>query len=530
MICDQKLMTIDDVLRRLAPSLPQPHTCDVVDLNPGICLWSSRLHKILQPRRHVLVEPERDLYGNFIEPLLSKPQSAYRYAASITDVLAPSTGLLDALQPDNNSRARSALNKSLIVVANLTAKVEARRHQDSNYTGAMAKHMLYAFYGAMLLHPQESLHRYGLVRMLAWLPDEVKSSIIPRTVASRAKQSVQWDLVAGPKEIASGSSHLANPLWQQRHFELDVESKRLVSARRRPDLSDDLKERSPPPPEPAPVSYNLDTAGLEAMRKSLHRPVWTDELAELEEQYETGNVASKSKEEKRLRILRSKRVTQHNQHKRVLDIAQQQRTIDAAERALSSSSSSIGESDLSLEGTRELAATLNKEREKLPRHRRLALDKYVDDQRAFDHRPPVLAWDRREAEPLLVDRVEFVPQKPLALIDFQPDPFMMGRLDTTEKKMAFDEIVSTLFQQPGHTVYQALQSMVHDALPQFLERVPGLQDPLQGGKPDLRDVRIRSLPVNLFVDLALAWESWPFRTEALKWGQGQFAGQRFADG
>ncbi len=477
-----------------------------------------------------MVEPERKLYGNFIEPLLLPPQSAYRHAASIADVLVPSTGLLDEIQPDNNSKVQLAVNKSLIIIANLTAKTQARRYQDANYTGAMAKHMLYALYVAMLLYPQESLHRYGLVRMLAWLPGEDKTSIIPRTAVSRTKQSIQWDLAANPVEIASASSHLTSPLWHRRHFELDLESERLVSARKRPEPADEARERCPPSSEPLPVSYDIDAAGLEAMRKSPHRPEWTDELAELEEQYVAGNITSKSKEEKRLRILRSKRLTQHNQHRRVLEIAQQQRTLDQAEKALSGSGYYGRKSDLSSEASRKVAANLKKEREKLPRHRRLAVDKYVDDQRAFDHKPPVLAWDRREAEPLLVDREEFVPRKPLALIDFQPDPSLMAPLDTIEKRMAFNEIVSTLLQQPGNSVYQALQSMVHDALPQFLERVPGLQDPLQGGKLDLHDFRIRSLPVNLFVDLALAWESWPFRTEALKWGQDQFAGQRFADG
>ena len=435
------------------------------------------------------------------------------------------------MQQDNKSDTPPTVNRSLLVVANFTAKIEAGRYQPANYTGAMAKHMLFAFYGAMLLYPQETLHKYGLVRMLAWLPDEDKASVIPRTVANRAKQSVQWDLITNPTEIASGSAHLESPLWNRRHFELDIESGLLVSARQRPDLSDEARERRPPPPEPIPVSYDLDAAGLAAMRKLPHRPAWTDELAELEEQYRAGNIASKSKAEKRLRALRSTRLNEYNRHKRGLEIAQRQRTLDQDERHIKGSSSACKDQDVSLETSHDAASTLTTERENLPRHLRLAVDKYIDDQRAFDHEPPILAWDRREAEPLWVDKDEFVPRKTLALIDFQPEPSLMGRLDTPEKKVAFNEVLSTLLQQPGSSIRQGLQTMVHDGLQQFLEKVPSLQDPLQGGKPDLDDLRIRALPVNLFVDLALAWESWPFRPEASKtnWGQGKFANQTFAN-
>jgi hypothetical protein len=126
----------------------------------------------------------------------------------------------------------------------------------------------------------------------------------------------------------------------------------------------------------------------------------------------------------------------------------------------------------------------------------------------------VLAWDRREVEPLWVDKDEFYPSKPLALLDFQPRPTaLLLRLDTPEKKLCFDYLTSTLLQNPGRSVAHGLEQMVHDGLNQFLEKVPSLRDPQQGGNPDLDDFRIRSLPVGLFVDLALAWETWPFRPE-----------------
>ena len=49
---------------------------------------------------------------------------------------------------------------------------------------------------------------------------------------------------------------------------------------------------------------------------------------------------------------------------------------------------------------------------------------------------------------------------------------------------------------------------------------------------DLDDVRVRSLPSDLIFDLALAWESWPFRSEitTIQLRMGQSGNDLFADG
>jgi hypothetical protein len=195
-----------------------------------------------------------------------------------------------------------------------------------------------------------------------------------------------------------------------------------------------------------------------------------------------------------------------------MDIVQKQRSLDRSEVGPRISTVTQHIPTEELKRHREVIEELRTERKKLQREYMLLVDKCIDDQRAFDHVPPVLAWDRREIEPLWVDRDEFYPSKPLALLDFQPrSTALLSRLDTLEKKMCFDHLTSTLLQNPGRSVAQGLEQMVHDGLDQFLEKVPSLRDPQQGGKRNLDDLRIRSLPVGLFVDMALAWETWPFR-------------------
>ena len=460
------------------------------------------------------MEPERQLYNPFLEPLLSSSQPAYQHADSLAEILDPETGLLRAKPEDRHEDTVPELNASLLIVANLTRRSGGGRKDDSNYTGAIGKHMLHTFYNSMFHHAQESLHRYGWVRMLAWLPDNDKASIIPRTVASRGKQAVQWDLLAEIGEVAGGASYQQSALSARRHFELDMESERLVMQRTPSSAPRVAASRRPVPASPVPASFDLDEAGLAALRASPDRLQWTDELVDLEELYEKGEFATTSKQGKRLRMLRNKRVTAHNMHRRSMDIAQRQRLLDRKETAPSTSNVPQDIASAADQPNEEFAESLRTDRGKLKREHMLLVDKCVDDQRAFDHVPPVLAWDRREAEPVWAEKDEFYPSKTMALLDFQPrSTVLLSRLDTSEKRLCFDYVTSTLLQHPGRPIIQGLEQMVHDGLDQFLERVPSLRDPRQGGKVDLNDFRIRSLPVELFVDLALAWETWPFRSE-----------------
>jgi hypothetical protein len=45
----------------------------------------------------------------------------------------------------------------------------------------------------------------------------------------------------------------------------------------------------------------------------------------------------------------------------------------------------------------------------------------------------------------------------------------------------------------------------------FIQTVPGIHDPTKGGWFDLSNLRIRTLPADMFVEIALAYEKWPFR-------------------
>lgn len=68
----KKTCSADDILTFVKPSLERHVGCDLVDIYPGAGLWSSKLHDALQPRSHILLEPDEELYRPFLEPLLAK--------------------------------------------------------------------------------------------------------------------------------------------------------------------------------------------------------------------------------------------------------------------------------------------------------------------------------------------------------------------------------------------------------------------------------------------------------------------------
>ena len=109
-----------DALNRLAPSLKAHHRCDLIDVNPGVSLWSRHLHAILKPRRHILVEPELDAFGDFIRPLLQEQGSSYRHVNNLKDAFDKDLGLLSDRNIRQHTSTPITYNTSLVLNFNLT--------------------------------------------------------------------------------------------------------------------------------------------------------------------------------------------------------------------------------------------------------------------------------------------------------------------------------------------------------------------------------------------------------------------------
>lgn len=138
---------------------------------------------------------------------------------------------------------------------------------------------------------------------------------------------------------------------------------------------------------------------------------------------------------------------------------------------------------------------------------------YLDDRKAITDEPPLLFWDRRVDEPLLVHQDEFSTSKAtMCLLDLRPKSLqhdMYQRDDALRDTMRF--FLKRLFVAGTRSVAEAIQVLGPGALDALVPLVPSLTNPAQGGNPDLTEFRVRMLRYHMIVDLLDAWRKWPWR-------------------
>jgi transcription factor 1 len=136
----------------------------------------------------------------------------------------------------------------------------------------------------------------------------------------------------------------------------------------------------------------------------------------------------------------------------------------------------------------------------------------IDDRRAFRQDPPVLFWDRREAEPLVVKEKEFFPQHELCLLDFHPKsvwPIIQGH--NIPKYDYLESILSSLYLNPKYSIARGLRNLAPGADEWIIPRCPSLTNPAKGGSLDVSELSVRCLNQDMLKEIMEAWMSWPFR-------------------
>ncbi|ERF73267.1 hypothetical protein EPUS_03099 [Endocarpon pusillum Z07020] len=511
----------EDAIRRLRPSLPAARPLDIIDINPGVCLWSSRIHLALKPRCHILVEPDKDAYKDYVDPLLQQPGSRYRHVPVLSDLFG--TNLLPDQTPVTSAdHDKGKTNDSLLILANLTSGKAFKSRSD----GPPSASMIPQYIGG-ILNQENSIHHYGLVRMLAWLPDDEKASYLPRTITERKKYSVRLDLVTRLSEIAGAAPDDVPSSQARRQHDLTLQGLQLVAQRAKASGVWHPDSRRPPAPTPTWYEIPLVSDALDQLRELPHKFPWQKELLTVHDTWRRplpkvnkhASEASRpigrppSDEPESLRLLRTKFLTV----RKTKAVAQQwadrqieldRSRIDAHRARQSPAVLAATEKDI-----QQKEATLWAEMAKGRKDLALVAKRYVDDRRGFEQQPPLLQWDRRTAEPLLVKDEEFYPSQKLALLDFQPVPDVLERLNDFDKRTCFDYLCNILFRNLAQPVHAHLEAIAQGGLDEFVERVPDLTNPLKGGHPNLHDLRVRTLPTGLLVQLALALETWPFRLQ-----------------
>ncbi|KAL6240157.1 hypothetical protein BDW75DRAFT_197114 [Aspergillus navahoensis] len=175
----------DDILKRLSPFLSRNAPIDVLDLWPGAGVLSSKINDYLKPRKHVLIEPEMEIFKRFIEPWAKGRPNCSIVETKLTG-LRDWKGLLSEHFPEQtpantHKSGLLARNDTLLVLANPPGPRSTKDHfRASRWVQVFMEECL----------RQSGLHAYGSVRLLVSLTAADVNAILPRNIGSRVRQSL----------------------------------------------------------------------------------------------------------------------------------------------------------------------------------------------------------------------------------------------------------------------------------------------------------------------------------------------------
>ena len=514
-----------DVLERLSPSLERHRGCNIIDLNPGVGLWSQHLHDVLQPRRHILAEPNRDAFAAHLTPLLDQPGSRYRWTDKELKDILPDNELLGTGPRMARDEGFWTENPGLLVTVNFPQrKINSGgwMHPESQF--------LHDFY-VSLFGLQSDLFKRGLFRVLAWLPDDNKYILLPRAVSARSKASTRYEAMAHVKEVAGGSESSKSHAHYHRNYVVRAED--MLAMRQAQEASGLVVPGKRIDVTPLPPAVHIHPSVKSWSTTKLgDRPYYLDELLALDSQVKknypeayqiyapywisTDKRTPNQKKGinptvKRWLALYATARSAHATYWKILRIANEQRVIEQDWRLADRHGNSEAFADLKRRYEAQMAAI-----DKLSAKNAKFVRKAIDDYHAFDVR--ALSWYRRPYNPLAVRRSDFSGPRNLALIDIEPQPSFRKLFDTDAKWACFDFVLSRLYTAPVKDIHSALEQIVPGVVDEFVATVPSLTDVNKGGWHDLKQLRVRSLPIEILVDIALAYEAWPFRnSEELLW-------------
>lgn len=527
----------DEALDLLRPSLPPPSTCDIIDINPGAGIWSQQLHQVLKPRRHVFVETEYKNYKKALEPLLRQSESAYRLAPTINDALDDKQ---DFLSPQLRETCASAASPSstsqLIITANLAQRVVA----SNGFQGPMSKLFLEHYYRSIAMGTGAfPWHRYGFVRLLAWVPEADKLSFMPRCTLWRFRSAKQLEAVCHVTEFVSPSVNNGSASMIRPWYRAQLDSAEEVAAKSSASKIIIPTYRQQPSPQPPTSFYTPIEQNFPLLQSIKNRPPlvneyiaaynefkasdpeWLDRFMQNPKMLMRERIKDKTHPKSRFAQLRSRMKTTHGHHQNVDALAQQQ--VDIERRLIAFRRNDPED----IAGYRDLVKTitpmwdrLKSQQGALFKDSRVAVKKAVDDLRALLHTPHVLSWNNRTFEPLLCHpKKDFYPNNAMSLMDFIPRLEYVQTFNTGERQITFDYLSHVLDFVRAISVKEALSTLVggDEAFEKFVGKIgepggiPSLTDPLYGGLHDLDDFRLRTMSIQQLTDVVLAYEKWPWR-------------------
>ncbi|KAL8778376.1 MAG: hypothetical protein Q9213_007445 [Squamulea squamosa] len=515
----------NDAISRLAPSLRKHEGCTIIEINPGIGLWSSKVHDIVRPSKHILAEPPSSPFVPHLEAL-TKPQDSRYHLVDWPqlDAWEPDRYVAEGLLPALDPQPSKEPNRSILFLANTTAPTY-HQHQSS-----ISRIHLKLLLWASDIANGASFHIGGPVRMLLWCPEKDVTSILPRTIRYRSKLSLLLEMTCQIEEVV-GSDESVSAKQKKRDQVIELDSGHrvakqmqelgiIVPAGRETELHKQVKETI--------AQMESNGVGRKPGQTAIRARGWHEELKELKERFKDvelprtkegrrkkilSNVSSEILHDPKFaRFLELERNLKHVQKRTGLieELLQEQARIDALDLEAHAPNIPERQRTTALSEIEQKKTALHERLDNLKGHStRDEYEFFRHDRKAYATHPPLLMWDHRSAEPMKAYKEEFYPEKPLCLLDIQPRHPLPYPL--TGAELLFFRMLTTTIWQNGGDNLTVLDRIAPGAFNAVTPKVPSLTDPTRGGERDIHDLPIRRLTPEMAYGLTKAWLDWPFR-------------------
>lgn len=489
----------------MGKSLDRHVGCDLVDLNPGSGLWSRKLHERLQPRKHILMEGDAELYSPFLSDLIAKenveliPKSGIVWK-DLTQMLETRLDKQTLRQGDGPPER----NDTLLVTANLATN-PTRKIFGYDSISTMVLHQFITS-----IHFSSLFQRYGRVRLLIWTNDEEKRRVLPRALSRRKRLAFQTELacewvheVVGLDNGNLDSNYLRDD-W------INIESAYATLERMQAQNLVMPPGREPQHHLDALANPSLIGQRLAGTHPPLFKRPYLDELEELRAgaDGEVDLAGADAKQTKiRARFLVTRQKIADRDAEIYLNLLQtRDKLYNKARSRRASTFANLSKSWL------DQVSTLKKNASN-----EFALIR--DNYHLFRQSPPVMLWDRRAFEPLVPQPSEFFPRSPCTLIDIQPKAmnplFLQYGPSSTRSGDMSDIMLRAWFSHLSHPAPHAMHA-VWAGFGDSLEACPSFFDSALGGSPipgGQGAITARSINERQWSEVVQAWMDWPFRPD-----------------
>ncbi|KAL6875121.1 S-adenosyl-L-methionine-dependent methyltransferase [Trichoderma novae-zelandiae] len=486
----------DDVIKYLGTSLERHRGCDLVDLNPGVGLWSRKLHDFLEPRNHIMMDLDAKLYSPYLEDLTSKKNVQLIPKSGIIwkDLFEMIQTKLSHQEVLANGETEPRRNDTLLVTANLST------FPKKSFLGfdSISTMVIYQFMSS--IKSSSLFQKYGLVRMLLWVNDDEKRRLIPKSINRRkrgsfeAEMACEWVHEVAGQELEAESRHTLRDEWINKESGLNTLARMQAKGLQVP------KGRES-------KAYKDSLKSIDLMGKKLAgvyvpkvaRP-FKKELEDLEQEFEEEQMGLLPD---RLKALRSRERYEAGHYNMFLEMLQEHERVSAM----------AAEDPVAFEKANE---AWNEKIDNMKKNQRMEFNVLRDGYHLFRQSPPALLWDRREYEPLTAMPDEFFPNAPTALLDIQPKAMhpLLRQIGPNSNHAGdiSDIMLRSWWNQSILPASKTMESL-WPGFGDLITEVPSLRDYRRGGTPltGHGSLSARSINEGQWIELLDAWMRWPFK-------------------